>query len=122
MSFVAKHGIENNEQLAHAGGKCTFGVLTPGAQLQIKSPDDRIAADSRHGRHVEDAPDLGASAPDATAAAQRTAVTIKRGQAGQCRDLLAIQHSQFRQLREQSTREHFADPRNGTQQFVALTP
>ena len=121
MSLGTKHGIENNQQLADAGGKCTFGVLTPGAQLQMKGPDDRIAADSRHSRHVEDAPNLGASAPDATAATQSTAVTIKGRQAGQCRDLLAIQHSQFRQLREQSTREHLADPRHGTQQFVALT-
>src|SRR6266851_3020863 len=28
----------------------------------------------------------------------------------------------FRQLREQSTREHIADTRHGTQQLVALTP
>jgi hypothetical protein len=31
VSLGTKHGIENNQQLAHAGGKCTFGVLTPGA-------------------------------------------------------------------------------------------
>ena len=85
MSFAANHGIKNNQQLAHAGGKCTFGVLTPGAQLQIKGSDDRIAADSRHRRHVKDASDLSASAPDATAAAQGAAVTIKGRQAGQCR-------------------------------------
>jgi len=72
--------------------------------LQIKGSDDRIAADSRDRRHVKDAPDFGASAPDATAAAQSAAVTIKGRQAGQCRDLLAIQRSQFRQLRVISSR------------------
>jgi len=40
VSFGTKHGIENNQQLAHAGGECAFGVLTPGAQLQIKAPDN----------------------------------------------------------------------------------
>ena len=72
MSFVAQHGIENDQQLAHAGGKRRFGMFAPGAQAQIENSDGWIAADSRHRRHVQYPPDLGASAPDATTAVQGT--------------------------------------------------
>ena len=90
MSIGSKHCIKNDEQLDHAGAKCWLGVLTPGAQLEIKGPDNRIAADSRHGRHVKDAPNLCASAPDATDAARSTAVTIEGAWPTSACDLLAI--------------------------------
>jgi hypothetical protein len=117
-----KHGIENNEELAHAGGERRHGVLTVATQSQIESSDGGIAAHSRHRRHIQDAPDLGASSPDTTAATQFPTIAVKWREAGQCGDLLAIKHPQFGQLREQRSREHFADPRNRTQQLVALTP
>src|ERR1700693_6527616 len=60
-SFVVEHGVENNEELTHAGDERGFGVLTVGTQPQIESFDGRIAADSRHCRHIQDAPDLCAS-------------------------------------------------------------
>ena len=47
MSFVVQHGIENNEELAHAGGERGFGVLTIGPQPQIESSDGGITTDSR---------------------------------------------------------------------------
>ncbi len=103
MSAVVKHGIENNEELAHAGDERELGVLTVGTQPQIESSDGRIAANSRHRRHIQDAPDLCASTPDTTTAALFSTVAVKWCQTGQRGDLLAIKHSQFRQLREQST-------------------
>src|SRR5437660_826335 len=81
-----------------------------------------IAANARHGRHIQDAPDLGASTPDTTAAAQFSTIAVKWCQTGQCGDLLAVEHAKFRQLREQSTREHLADAGHRTQQLVALAP
>jgi hypothetical protein len=110
VSLVVKHGIENNKEFAHAGDERGLGVLTIGTQPQIESSDGGIAANSRHRRHIQDAPDLCATAPDTTAAAQFPTIAVKRCQPGQCSDLLAIKHSQLRQLREQSTRENLADP------------
>src|ERR1700730_5560281 len=37
VSFVVKHGIENNEELAHAGDERGLSVLTVGAQPQIEN-------------------------------------------------------------------------------------
>jgi hypothetical protein len=122
VSFVANHGIENDHQLAHAGGKCGFGMLAPGAQPQIEASDGGIAADSRDRRHVQDASDLGASAPDATTAAQATAVTVKRRQARQGGDLLAIEFSQFGQVCKQGPRQYCANPRYGPQQLITFAP
>src|SRR6266852_3232719 len=122
VSFVVKHGIENNEELAHTGDERGLGVLTVGAQPQIESSDSGIAAHSRHRRHIQDAPHLCASAPDTTTAPYISTVAVEWCETSQCGDLLAIEHSQFRQLREQSTREHLADPGHGAQQLVALTP
>src|SRR6266446_3882184 len=113
MSFVVKHGIENNEELAHTGDERGLGVLTVGAQPQIESSDGGIAAHSRHRRHIQDAPHLCASAPDTTTAPHISTVAVEWCETSQCGDLLAIEHSQFRQLREQSTREHLADPGHG---------
>src|SRR5713226_1243005 len=122
VSFVVKHGIENNEELTHAGGKCGLGMLAVGAQPQIESSDGGIAANSRHGCHIQHPADLGAATPDTTAAAHISTVAVKWCETSQCGDLLAIEHSQFRQLREQSTREHLADAGHRTQQLVALAP
>src|SRR5712692_3921241 len=90
MSFVVKHSIENNEELAHTGDERGLGVLTVGAQPEIESSDGGIAAHSRHRRHIQDAPHLCASAPDTTAAAQFSTIAVKRRQPGQCGDLLAM--------------------------------
>ena len=121
-SFVVEHGVENDEELTHAGDERGLGVLAAGTQPQIESSDGGIAAASRHCCHIQDAPYLRASAPDTTASAQIPTIAVKWCQTGQGGDLLAIKHSQFGQVREQSTREHLTDPGHGTQQLVALTP
>jgi hypothetical protein len=122
MSFAAKHRVEDHKQLAHARRESPFGVLTSGPQLQIKGSDDRIAADSRDRLHVKDAPDLGASAQMQRLPRRAPLSRLKGARPASAAIWLAIQRSQFRQLRQQRSREHLADPRHGTQQFVTLTP
>src|SRR5260370_29015318 len=63
VSFVVKHGIENNEELAHAGDERGLGVLTVGAQPEIESSDGGISWHSRHPPPIHAASHLGASAP-----------------------------------------------------------
>ena len=82
MSFVAEHGVQDDEKLAHARGERGLGVLTIGTQPQIESSDSGIAANSRHRRHIQDAPDLCASAPDTTAAAHVSTIAVKWRQPG----------------------------------------
>jgi hypothetical protein len=63
VSLVVKHGIENHEELAHAGDERGLGVLTIGTQPHIESSDSGIAANARYRRHIQDAPNLGAGRP-----------------------------------------------------------
>jgi hypothetical protein len=53
VSILVTHGIENNGELAHAGGERRLGVLTVATQSQIESSDGGIAANSRHPRQVQ---------------------------------------------------------------------
>jgi len=122
VSFSVQHGTEDDEQLAHAGGECQFGMLTTGAQQQIEGSDGGIVADSRPRRPVQHPPDPGTPAPDATAAGQAATVTVEGRQANQGGDLLAIESSQLGQRCQQATRQHLPDTGNRAQQLVALTP
>ena len=122
VSFVVQHGVENHEELAHAGGESRFRVFTACPQLGVKILDDWIGTNRGDHGHVQDAPDLGATAPDTTAAAQATAVAVKGRQPGQRGDLFAIKCAQLGQVREQGGREHFADSGHRAQQLVAFAP
>jgi len=67
-----------------------LGVLTISTQPQIKSSDDGIAANNCNRRHIQDAPNLGAAAPDTTTAAHASTVAVKWRQTHHCGDLLAV--------------------------------
>src|SRR5260370_42546065 len=67
MSFVVKHGIENNEELAPTGDERGLGVLTVGAQPQIESSDGGISAHSRLPCPIPVAPPLCAASPGSAA-------------------------------------------------------
>jgi hypothetical protein len=77
VSLIVKHGIENNQEFSHTGDERGLGVLAIRTQPQIESSDGGIAANSRHRRHLQDAPDLGASTPDTTATAHASTIAVK---------------------------------------------
>ena len=52
LSLVVKHGVENNEELAHTGDERGLGVFIIGTQPQIESSDGGIAADSSRRFHI----------------------------------------------------------------------
>ena len=58
--FAAVHGVENHEQLAHAGGEGRFRVFPARTQLGVKVLDDWIGTNRGDHGHIQDAPDLGA--------------------------------------------------------------
>ena len=95
MSIVVQHGVENHKEFAHARGERRFGIFPACPQLRVKILDYRIGTNGGDHGHVQDAADLGTTAPDATAAAQATAVAVKGRQAGQRGDLFAIKRTQL---------------------------
>ena len=51
-SFVVKHGIENNQKLAHAGDERGLGMLSVGTQPPIEDSDSGIAPHACHRCHI----------------------------------------------------------------------
>jgi DNA-binding winged helix-turn-helix (wHTH) protein len=122
VSIAVQHGVENDEEFAHAGGERRLRVFPACPQLSVKVLDDRIGTHGGDHGHVQNAPDLSAATPDTTTAAQFSTVAVKGRQAGQRSDLFAIKLAQFGQVREQGSREHRTDSRHRAEQLVALAP
>ena len=121
VSFGAKHGIENNERLAHAGRESRF-ALAAEAQRPIESSDGGIAADCRDGGH--DRTRLGSARPppDAAAAARVSALTVngaKPAKAAFCLRLSLPNSGRWARRVLDNTRP---TPRQRTQQPVTFAP
>jgi len=95
--FTPHHGIEDDEDLAHAGSPGHLVGLSGPQEPLIELSDDGIAAGGRHGAHVEHRTDVASSAPDLALSLVGTAVAVQRGNAHQGGDLAAVQGAEFRQ-------------------------
>src|SRR6185295_9928880 len=65
---VAGHGVDEGEQLAHAGDDDDLAALAGGAQPPGEGADDGVEAHGRQRRHVQHAPQGGPAAGDGPAA------------------------------------------------------
>src|ERR1700730_305472 len=71
---VSQDGVEDDDELAHAGDERLLAGFAGGSELGVVRGDDRVGAAGDQGGHVE----------AGTAAAQRAAVAVDRGDADQC--------------------------------------
>ena len=67
---MLEHGVEDDQQLAHAGCEGQFLRFASSHQPLVEVPDDGIVATGRQRPHVQDCTDPGASAPNGTPASQ----------------------------------------------------
>src|SRR5688500_6289327 len=58
MLLVAQHGVEDGEELAHAGGESDFLQFASLQHLLVLSLDHRVVACGNEGRHIENTADL----------------------------------------------------------------
>ena len=61
--LFAKHGIEDGEELSHAGGECDLGAFTGLAEALVVRSNGLVGADGAEGGHVEAGADGGARPP-----------------------------------------------------------
>ena len=71
-----EHGVEHNQQFAHARDQRHLFRLTSCQQPLVEVPDSRVVAAGYQRSHVEDGPHPGASAPDGAFAPQGAAVAV----------------------------------------------
>src|SRR5713226_5604707 len=116
------HGIEDGEQLAHAGGESELGSLAGGGKSSVENTDNGIPANGREGGHVEGLAETGSSAPDAPPTPKRAAIAVVGGHAHQGSDLLAIELTQLGQLTQQCSRQDRADAGGTLEQVIGGSP
>jgi hypothetical protein len=75
-STVFEDGVEDREQLAHAGHQCHLLRFASRQKTLVESPYDRVAARGYQGAHVERRSDLGPPTPHATTAVQGARVAV----------------------------------------------
>jgi hypothetical protein len=105
------HGIENDQELAHARRERHLLRFPRSTQALIEGPDHRIEPGRDERAHIEDRAHLRPSAPDRASPPQRAAVAIQRRHADEGRDLLVTQRAQLRQVCQQRGGQHRAQKR-----------
>src|ERR1700730_19047142 len=97
------HGVENDDELAHAGDERNLRFLPFGDQAAIESLEHGVVrCRGPKTSHVEEIADLAASARDVAFAAPSAAVVIVRRRAQQGRGDLDADLAQFRHLRDET--------------------
>src|SRR5580658_2806604 len=98
---VSQDGVEDDEELADAGGEGLFGGFSGGSQLLVIGGDDGIGAGSDQCGHVKRGPHWGAPAGDGFSAAPNAAVAIDGGDADEGGDFSPIEAPELRQFGDQ---------------------
>jgi hypothetical protein len=80
--------VKMDEEMAHDGDEGDFVGFAGGAQALVEGFQDGIGAGGAKGGHKEGPAHLDAAAANGAGTAIGAAVAIKRGQAGQGRDLI----------------------------------
>ena len=125
--IILEHGVENDEQLAQAGGENDLGLFacsTRGGlrQSQGKRSDVFVAAFSAEGGHVQGIPDGAASSADGSDPHELSTLVIEGSHADQCGNLLAIELSPFGEFGQESRRRGDSDARHGGHEVDLVLP
>ena len=116
------HRIENSEQFVHASDERDFRSLAFISQPFVKVADHRITSAGHQGRHIEHGPYGSTSTPDTSPTSEGPAVAIERSDAHQRCDLFAVESSEFRQLGEKRTADHWTDAGDASEQVFIFAP
>src|SRR5918992_2086702 len=116
------HRVQDDQELAHAGGQSHFPGLARRTKAVVKGLDDGVISAGCQSSHIEGSPDPGPSAPDHSFAPEAATVPIKRGNSHQGGNLVAAQSAQFREISQQGDGHYPADPRDAAQQVVLFSP
>jgi len=111
------HGVEDGQELAHAGDEGHLGALACGSQALVMGADGRIAGTSAQGGHVQHIADI-----EATTWMRRVRERCRSrwpsGDADQGADFAPVQSPKFRQGSDQGSAGDRPDTFGGAQQRI----
>src|SRR5262245_53203714 len=108
VRIVFEHGVEDDQELAHAGGDDDLEWLSGGVETVSEGPDDGVATSGSECGHVEGTADGRSSTPDGAFALEATTVVVEGRQTDEGTDLLAIESTELRELSQQRGRGGWA--------------
>src|ERR1022692_4515522 len=117
---VANHCVESSEHLTHHRYNHDLRLLSGGLEAIVECLERRIPITGAHGRHVEHAPDLRSTTPDAALPFELAALKGVGRHANERGNLLAVHLPELRQERDQRAGQNLTDAGHGGEQPVAL--
>src|SRR5947207_5652408 len=119
---VSQDGIEDDEELAHAGDKGLLAGFPGGAEFGVMRGDDRVLPAGDERSHVERGAHRRPATGDGAATAQAAAIAVDRGDTDQSSDLATGEPAEFGQIGNQGTQRHLADAGHAGQQIGVALP
>lgn len=120
---ISQDGVEDDEELADAGGERLFGGFSGGSELLIICGDDRVGAACDQRGHVEGGPVTGARPPAIVfSASQRAAVAIDGSDADEGGDFAPIEAPELRQFGDECAQSGFAHSEHAGQEIGVGLP
>ena len=116
------HGVQDREQLAHAGDERDLLRLAGRDESTIEGANDDVASSGDKRPHVEYGADRRAAAPDHAFASTCAAVAGERRHAHERRDLFAIESPQLGKVRQQGATQDGTDAWCGAEQMFFRPP
>jgi len=116
---MTHHGVQDEQQLVHAGGQGELLGLAGGAQAGREVPDDGVMAGGDERGHEEDRAHAGASAPHDAPPPPAATLAVKRSDPHERGHRLAVEATEFRQVGQQGQSRGRADPRDAAHEVLA---
>ncbi len=104
--LIPEHGVEDRQQLAHAGDDGHLLGLARGDQTVVESLDHRVESGRAQRGHVDHGAHIAASAPDAALAVARARIV---GQWRNAHELGHLATAELAQLRQRRGQRHDGD-------------
>jgi len=120
--FLSQDGIEDGQELSHAGDEGDLFSFSSGQQVLIVFSDHGIMPRRSEGGHVQGASDRGASPRDHSPAAGLSTVTVEGRQSHQRGDLLSAGLAEFREFSQECPGRRRPDAFDGQKQLLLFLP
>ena len=120
--LVRHPGMENRQELAHAGRQRDFRRVASRSQALVQSFAYRVLPHRATRTHGHAGPDMGATTPTGPGAPQGPAGPINGGPSHEGRDALAVQRPPLRQVQSPGPGTHGATTWHTPEEGLVLPP
>ena len=116
------HGVENGQQLAHAGSQGDLFYLARSQEPLVEGLDHGVVPGCRQSSHLQDCAHPGPAAPYLALAPHQAAVSVEGGEANQGSDVPAVRGTQFGEFGHEGERHDWADALDTAEQVIFDPP